>query len=705
MAQLPYRPLKHRALQLGADHYFESTGSTLRDAIAQKDLVATGAPANAADLGGSARTWVDADLKLPAGAFIAPGSLVLPEKFSFFGRFGVAGPAAIGTRNMLSLDFSNGDTLDLVLSKDRANVKGSVMWYWNSVSGGLGGGYASLTIPDGAAEQYVYAAVFTRAGKTYVMLAMAGYKPNIDELMVVSGGGTPVTHRPAGAVTVRSIGGMGAITGTDTYSGRDSRMRYSDFTLRASSLFTAPSDSSPGQMMSLARQLEVGSYSASEVLPPQDNAEGLLGQAITETDTLVSLNGDPLAFVAPGPNEEGRVTIVDPADRAVFEVCALIGNYGGQLELIRGVDGTTARPWAAGALILGLLNNAHFRPGAGENEGLPELIATAKPVTLGTATALSVDASEVIGANAYAEKVTSSTVMGASAYGTDLESSVVIGASAYGAKVTRSTIMGASAHGTNLFYATVIGPGAYAENMGATVVIGRNSYASSTDNSVAIGNGATVETVNNSVALGANSYVTLSQGGVALGYGTYLDNSASAAVVGDSSRLDTCPDTVLLGRGRTAHSLPGVLVAPGPAVLPNYSAAGDLSASLPAHAKRATYESAIFSAPGMSLEAQTISFVLPAGVRVLLDEIGFVMDGAPTGSLDGMIVSVKNESGEYLVQSAPLSGALEAFRRWRTSSFLKDAAASVVDLVIEAAPASATGTLQAYLKGLFVQTQ
>jgi|GEM_PF-3016437 len=88
---------------------------------------------------------------------------------------------------------------------------------------------------------------------------------------------------------------------------------------------------------------------------PLNNSEGVLAEGIDLASTLLDLEGGTETFAAPGPTEEGRVTLIDPLSPDTFEVCALLVNDGSQLEVRRGEEGTEVREWPAGTLVKGLL--------------------------------------------------------------------------------------------------------------------------------------------------------------------------------------------------------------------------------------------------------------------------------------------------------------------------------------------------------------
>lgn len=132
---------------------------------------------------------------------------------------------------------------------------------------------------------------------------------------------------------------------------------YSDVTndsARFSNAFYLDRQASSDEVARWAKLLETGRQGDGRCLP-LNNSEGMLAAGIDLTSTLLTLEDGTEAFPVPGPTEEGRITLSSLLNPDVFEVCALLVNDGGQLEVRRGEEGTEARDWPAGTLVKGLL--------------------------------------------------------------------------------------------------------------------------------------------------------------------------------------------------------------------------------------------------------------------------------------------------------------------------------------------------------------
>lgn len=121
-----------------------------------------------------------------------------------------------------------------------------------------------------------------------------------------------------------------------------------------SNAFILPREASDDELYRWVKLLETGRQGDGRCFP-LNNSEGALSGLLEPGDTLLDLAGGTDSFAAPGPTEESRVTLINPANPEQFEVCALLVNDGNQLEVRRGQEGTQARQWPAGTQVKGLL--------------------------------------------------------------------------------------------------------------------------------------------------------------------------------------------------------------------------------------------------------------------------------------------------------------------------------------------------------------
>lgn len=399
MPQLTYDPMRLLAQQSGALHYWSLTGAVTDDAISGLPATATGSEPFDDPAG---RGWLGALRLLREGKVVTHAPVPLDSGAVFFRAHitGGRGPGPLD-RGLLRFTFAGG-TIDLTAT--RWPGAGVVFRLESKLTGAWFGDYQNGSLPtvpdDGAVTLYCAASV----------------TPGAVEVVILAPGHGAVTlrvDRLAGVPEAAGIGGW-----PSSVSG------VWNMHMAVSNLAILPRPLPAPEATEWARLLELGRR-GDGALWPRNNSRGLLAEPMDAESALASITGGSLAFAAPGPAEEGRVTLADPNDPSVFEVCALLVNDGTHLELRRGEEGTQARDWPAGTLVNGWLTQdllarrsslwvPEYRPGQPEYgpdwasvQGRPFVPATAADVGAAPATqvtALSSTVSDVRGRVTELEK-------------------------------------------------------------------------------------------------------------------------------------------------------------------------------------------------------------------------------------------------------------------------------------------------------------
>lgn len=350
MAQPPHSPMKLRALQAGAAHYWSWSEPDERmiDAVGGVQLHRGGILTGPGTADGSGiGDWVGPEVRLPPGAYLALAqAMPLGTEFCLFGRFRVS-PMVQGAgskdRTLVALTFPGVDTA----AGQAAAVEVGV-WLDPSLD------YAPVLRIRTAqelweghiADRVVYTQVAGALGPLNIYVAVFTGPRGGHVVAMVPG-------QPFQTVDFPVFGGA-VLAGFCGAEHPDTRLTYRNLQTDASHLTVLPRGASVDEVSAWARLLETG-RSSTGLLLPTNNSDGKLVGGIASGDTVLSVEGGSIGFAAPGPWEEGRVTLVSASDPRVFEVCALTVNDGAQLTVRRGVEGTEAQAWPDGTLIKGLL--------------------------------------------------------------------------------------------------------------------------------------------------------------------------------------------------------------------------------------------------------------------------------------------------------------------------------------------------------------
>lgn len=392
MPQLTYDPMRLLAQQSGALHYWSLTGAVTDDAISGLPATATGSEPFDDPAG---RDWLGPVRLLRDGKIVTHAPVPLDSGAVFF-RAHLTGGQAAGPldRGLLRFTFPGG-TIELTAT--RWAGAGVVLGLSSRLAAGGFGPYQNGSfpaVPDGAAVTLYCAASVTPAAVEVVVLAPG------------HGAVTLRVDRLAGVPEVAGVGGW-------------SYGMFGVWNLHTavSNLTILPRPMPAPEAVEWARLLELGRR-GDGALWPRNNSRGLLAEPLGADGRLASITGGTLAFAAPGPAEEGRITLVDPNDPSVVEVCALLVNDGTRLELRRGEEGTLARDWPAGTPVNGWLTQdllarrssmwvPEYRPGQPEYgpdwasiPGRPSIPATAADVGAAPAEQVTALSSTVSGVRA-----------------------------------------------------------------------------------------------------------------------------------------------------------------------------------------------------------------------------------------------------------------------------------------------------------------
>lgn len=359
MTLLATHPMRHRAKQAGMSNFWRmDNGAFVNDGAANVTL---GLPYGSDTPSGWPSDWIDGAGLLYQGAYARiPYSheTVLPTEFGIFGHFmvdpgGLPGASTTG-RTLMSLFLPSQigagawvPEIDVLLEwKD-----GRAFITINEVNANddysLG---ASYPLGEGAfTRRTVYVAATSSGGPTRIMLMVPGQHMIVYDSVL------------SGEARFAGFGGAD-LAGPDglTYHPL-SRGLERNLSLYHSSLCSFHRELSLDEVTEWARLLELG-QSSEGLLLPLNNSRAELPLELAAGDTLIPLTeAECLKFCIPGPNEEGRVTLVDPSDPDAYEVCALVANDLTQLELRRGMEGTEARAWPEGTRIRGLITHDLLR--------------------------------------------------------------------------------------------------------------------------------------------------------------------------------------------------------------------------------------------------------------------------------------------------------------------------------------------------------
>lgn len=315
-----------------------------------------------------------------------------------------------------------------------------------------------------------------------------------------------------------------------------------------------------------------------------DAADSLLATAIGAVDTVLTVQ-DGSRFAQPATGERQVVALIDGA---ALEIVHLISRAGAALTVERGMEGTTARQWAAGTRVRGVISAATMDQllGGIDNTGnvgagaldiqtsrtAPDIAASgSNAVAIGANCKASGSNALAIGqtatasgvysvATGYMARATSDRCTAVGSY-TNVtgENGVAMGWSAE-AKGKQSVAIGDYAN-TNAQSdgAVAVGKGAYTTRAGG-VAIGDTAEASDT-NAVAVGAGAMATTLS-SVAIGDGSGAHADYS-VAIGYQAQ-SSSDQAVAIGYQASVSS-PDSIALGSFSSAAGYCSAALASGTA--------------------------------------------------------------------------------------------------------------------------------------------
>lgn len=345
MTQLATHPMRDRALQAGASNHWEYNGSTLVNSVSGGlTLTPNYTLKTAHNFGpfwvqGGARYEYDNCARLPYGTR-------LPANFGVFGHFyfNYDDHKWVGhIRTMVALFLAEGVEDGGVVSSVSVSLRNLATHcelvfthydaYWEY------------------ADTYTYRVTDNRETSVRCYVGMTSTDDAI-RVWVAMPGKETVTHDfyVGGEPYISGFGGAPFANSHD-YRVHDSALAVSTITGMSMSdpcLFNRRVGMD--EMFEWAHLLETGMSPGGRLLPP-NNARASLPSAITAADTLITLGANAIKFPSPGPQEQGRVTLIDPNDPDTFEVCALIANDLNQIELVRGVEGTVAQDWGAGTYV------------------------------------------------------------------------------------------------------------------------------------------------------------------------------------------------------------------------------------------------------------------------------------------------------------------------------------------------------------------
>ncbi|WP_312388177.1 hypothetical protein [Stutzerimonas nitrititolerans] len=340
-------PMKHRAIQAGAsNHWSLSDGEGLVNAVAGgfQLTVSGGYGAHT----GWVEDWVkDHGYLSPDAYAAAPADTRLPEPATLFGQFyldtrNASGPLkrrtimsranipGLGEHRELSISFEvNADSIDLVLFHYDYQTLAHVT--------------RKFELTDNSTDTVrAYVGVACGYEETVIAVFVPGKHPLVVPVLLTGMGYFP------------GFGGAPLDTSWGTEPPPGSRATDRDFELRFSDLCTFDRVVPLAELSEWARLLELG-QSSSGMLAPVNNSRSVLSEMLYGGDTVVTLGANAVKFAVPGPNEVSRVTLIDPANPEVFEICSLVDNDLNQLELVREQEGSTLNDWPAGTVIRGLV--------------------------------------------------------------------------------------------------------------------------------------------------------------------------------------------------------------------------------------------------------------------------------------------------------------------------------------------------------------
>jgi len=550
MAILTQNPMKHRALRAGVSNYWEFDGATFVNLTGEAPLTLQGTAATA-DADPQGRDWVGPVGELAPGAYLDAGDLNLGRDFFIMGRFGVkTDPTKSGQRSVFALTLG-GYTVTSYVMGDNQTV--APLQFRVNAPSGADSAYGSYMQPgtldtdaDGLrTHQAFYLAVYMRDG----VLQMAGVVP-----------GSPVSTLsipiPSGLDAVlHSLGGQGL---RKNVNAGGSNADYSDMPLTVTQLLALPTGSGgEAQFLHWVDLLENGRYS-SGLLLPVNNSEGIAEAALSAVDTVLAVVGGTAAFVAPGPHEASRVTLTAPYDPRLFEICALVGNDGASLELLRGQEGTAALDWPLGTQVRGLLTGGLLELAAPTEITPYGDIPSAVPVEAGTT--YGTNATAPLGALALGKGATvsadsqASTVVGEGAMAISSFRSLSVGGGSYVIGCEDTTMLGVGATAVSAKRSVAVGTSAAAGSSEDSIAVGFNAAAGSSQRSIAIGSAAAVGSATDTVALGFEVAAGSAQRSIALGAAVAIGSAADSVVIGHGAAAGSAKYSLALGQGVVAGS-------------------------------------------------------------------------------------------------------------------------------------------------------